>query len=215
MLKYLFPAVALISASSSAFAAVNVNTSPLSLAAPANTSVLVDFDSPLPTGFALAGGIVQNVSNSHGAEPAGDTSNYLSANSGDPATLSSTLGFRAVSLYWGSIDTYNTITLLGQFGQAIASYTGLQIYSPANGDQSSGATNRRVTFTTSGATSPIYGLGFASGQPAFEVDNVAFSSPVGGVPEPTTWAMMIGGLGLVGAGLRTRKGQSLGLMPVS
>jgi hypothetical protein len=38
-------------------------------------------------------------------------------------------------------------------------------------------------------------------------DNITFGSdrPGGAVPEPTTWAMMIGGLALVGASMRRRK----------
>lgn len=38
------------------------------------------------------------------------------------------------------------------------------------------------------------------------VDDFTFGSArIGGVPEPTTWAMMIAGFGLVGAGMRRRK----------
>lgn len=202
MSRLILTTLALLASSSSAYASVTVNSTALALAAPAGTSVLVDFDTPMPAGFTLTGGLVQNVSNDQGAEPAGDTSYYLSANPGDSATLMSATGFTEASLYWGSMDDYNTVTLLDKDGGTIASYTGAQVFSPANGDQSGAATNRHVDFTTSGLTSPIYGLEFQSSSPALEVDNVAFSAPVGGVPEPTTWGMMISGLGLVGAAMR-------------
>lgn len=213
MPKAILSAMILCTTGSSAFATVKVSSVAYGLAAPVHTDVLVDFDHRLPKGFTLAGGLIQDTSNSSGAEPAGDTTAYLSANPGDPAELMSASGFRKVSLYWGSIDGYNTITLLGKDGKSIQSFTGLQVFAPANGNQSVGSTNRRVTFTTSGLTSAIYGLEFQSTSPAFEVDNIAFMSPVrdckpiGSVPEPSTWAMMIGGLGLVGSSLRRSKKQ--------
>ena len=36
-------------------------------------------------------------------------------------------------------------------------------------------------------------------------DNITFGSDTPGVPEPATWAMMIGGFGLVGAAMRRRR----------
>ena len=200
--------LAFAASSTSAFAAVSTTSTDFGFAAPAGTSLLIDFDDPLPAGLTLTGGLVRNTDDGLGAEPAiaagvKETSYYLAADPGDPATLTSTTGFDEVSLYWGSIDTYNTLTLLDQAGDAIQSFTGLRIFAPANGDQFSASTNRRVTFTISGATSPIYGLKFQSSEPAFEVDNIAFLSPAP-VPEPASWAMMIVGLGLLGATLRRR-----------
>ncbi len=207
MSKLILSALVLCATSSSAFATVLVSSTPFALAAPANTNVLIDFDSAIPNNFSLTGGVIQSNSNGIGAEPAGDTSKYLTANSNNPATLLSTTGYNTVSFYWGSMDSYNTITLLDKNGNAIQSFTGLSVFTPANGDQSAGATNRRVTFTTTGGTSAIYGLEFQSGAPAFEVDNIAFTSPVpiGAVPESSSWAMMIGGLGMVGSSLRRSK----------
>lgn len=39
----------------------------------------------------------------------------------------------------------------------------------------------------------------------FAIDDVSFTAVAGAVPEPSTWAMMICGFGLVGASLRRRK----------
>jgi len=194
-------------ASTSAFAAVTVASTDFGFAPPAGADALVDFDSALPSSFSLSGGSVRNVDDSLGAFPAiapnvKESSYYLSANAGDAATLMSTQGYREVSLYWGSIDSYNTISLLDELGNAFQSYTGADIIAAANGNQFVSETNRRVTFATNGLTSAIYGLKFESSSPAFEVDNIAFS---GAVPEPTTWAMMIVGIGLVGGAMRRRQ----------
>lgn len=39
----------------------------------------------------------------------------------------------------------------------------------------------------------------------FAIDDASFTAVAAGVPEPATWAMMIGGFGLMGASLRRRK----------
>ena len=156
--------------------------------------------------------MVRNYSDGYGAEPSisptvRDTSNYLAVNSNDPATITSTTGYRGVSFYWGSIDSYNTVSLLDKLGNSFASYTGNQITYPADGNQSSSVTNRRVTFTTSGSTSPIYGVKLTSSSPALEIDNFKF---VAAVPETATWGMMILGFGVIGAVMRKQKKTSVG-----
>lgn len=205
MQKLLLSALVLCATGSTAFATVSFSSKSYGLNAPDHTNIIIDFENKMPTGFSLTGGRVRNVTDDVGAEPAGDASYYLAANPDDPAMLLSTSGFRTISLYWGSMDDYNSITLLDKNGKSIKSFTGLQISSPANGDRADKSTNRRVTFTTSGMTSPIYGLDFQSSTPAFEVDNIAFMTPGGEVPEPTTWTMMMGGLGLLGVSLRRSK----------
>jgi hypothetical protein len=110
-------------------------------------------------------------------------------------------GYRAVSLLWGSIDAYNTLSLLNQDGSVLQAFTGGQI-PPANGNQTEAATNRRVTFVSDAEA--IFGLRLESTRPAFEVDDIAVAQPV---PEPATWAMMIVGFGAIGGTLRTRRRQ--------
>ena len=189
----------------SASAAVSVSSEAFGLDDYSAASTVVNFESPLPpAGFTLTGGNVRNFSDGLGAEPAisqgvKESSYYLSANSYDPATITSVNGYKTLSFLWGSMDNYNKVSLLDKSGATIQSYIGGEVYQPANGDQGDASTNRRVTFTTDGSTSPIYGVKFESTSPAFEVDNVAFSSAV---PEPASWAMMIFGMGGVGGMLR-------------
>ncbi len=183
---------------------------PGSFAAPANAQSVINFNVGVPAG--LTGNyVIQSGSNGLGAQPFGsDGSRYLSvagsAPNGPSATLMFGGAYKTVSLYWGSVDTYNTLELLDTAGNLIGSvaastFTGIQVGPPANGGQGVGATNRRIYFTTSAGDSLIGGMRFRSTANSFEVDNIA----LGAVPEPATWAMMILGFGLVGAAMRSRR----------
>ena len=119
------------------------------------------------------------------AEPAGDTSNYLTV-----AGLSPVGGVQLTfdnpenyfGLYWGSLDTYNSISFYnGQ--QTVASYSGGDIANLtgliANGDQHSSSSNRYVNFNFGSASYDIVVLSTTSF--GFELDNIAFPDP----PSPT------------------------------
>ena len=109
-------------------------------------------------------------------------------------------------LFWGSIDSYNSIAFysgssatpfLTLFGNNLNAVPALGF----NGDQSGALTNAYVTFT---------GLSFdkivlASSSNSFEFDNISYGN-VGPVPEPSTWAMMI--LGFAGLGFVYRRRRS-------
>ena len=164
----------------------------------------ITFDSPTPAGFSVSGGSIRNYSDGMGAEPAiadgvRDSSNHLTANAANPAKITASKGYRDLSFYWGSMDNYHTVTLLAKDGSTIGSYIGGAVYQPANGNQGGASTNREVTYATTGSTPAIYGVQFSSTQPAFEVDNVRFSSAV---PESATWLMMILGFGAIGGVMR-------------
>lgn len=133
--------------------------------------------------------------------PPGGTVNSLYLTT--PAPGGSSTGFVDVELttaanyfgmYWGSMDSYNTLTFWNQ-GIKVGSFTGNQVTSPANGNQTSPITNQYVNF--SDFTFDQFRLesdGFA-----FEVDNIA----VAPVPEPGTFVLM--GLGLAGlVGMRKK-----------
>lgn len=174
-------------------------------------STVINFDDPLPAGFSISGGTIQSGTSAAHAAPGVlpgvyETTKYLSGNPNDSATITSTTGYRNVSIYWGSIDDYNTITFLDKLGNTIDSFTGSditdQIPATANGNQLAAETNRRVYFLAEATDPAIYGVRFESRSPAFETDNVSFS---GAVPEPSTWAMMILGFGVAGVQLRNRR----------
>lgn len=223
MSRFIFLALAFVATSGSAFATVPIPISPaphpinessvaFHLEAPAG-STNINFNYPLiPHGFKITGQYtIQKGSNGIGAEPAGDHSNYLTVNPGQIAEIKSTsVGYNTVSFYWGSIDSYNTVDILRADGSSLETFHGYDLVSSAldNGNQSDETSNQRVTFTTADAKDDIYGLQFTSSSPAFEIDNVAFSrhcKPVAALPESGTWAMMLGGFGLMGASLRRSK----------
>lgn len=168
-----------------------------------------DFPTGVPAGISVSGSgdafIVSDSESGQFAEPFGsDGSDYLAVLTGGTATILDTTntGYTGLSFYLGSIDTYNTFELLDNVGAVIASYTGSAFLGGPSGDQGLPTTNRLVSFTR-GATDPLFGgIRFSSSQNSAEVDNVRFNSPV---PEPTTWAMMLVGFGLLGASMRRRK----------
>lgn len=178
--------------------------------APANYSTSGTFTYNFDTRPAnLTDGTIVNpgvtVSGQH-AVPYGSDGGYLSVGptDGSPATLTLSGPITSISFLWGSVDTYNTLTLLGTSNPANSgnpyAFTGIDALNPANGYQGNGG-SVVVTLTLTGAdVNSITGLEFASSQNAFEVDSLNVS----GVPEPATWAMMIGGFGLVGMAMRRR-----------
>ena len=196
-------ATLLVSSVAFANAAVSLVSTNASLTgynfAPTSVATFDDVTTPLPTpspftsgGFVFtgAGGVVQGSVSGTYRTPSGDTTQYLTTgfdNSG-PSTKTETVNFGKtygkLGLYWGSIDAYNTLTFsLG--GVTVGTFTGNSLMPAPDG-----ATSKYANFSGS-----FDSISFMTTQPAFEVDNVA----VGGVPEPSTWAMMLigaGGLGL-------------------
>jgi hypothetical protein len=194
-------------------------------------STVVTFDSP------NAGGIVEtdtgtvgvytgNVANV-GAAPAGDTSMYESVGTGGQAVFDFA-GYLAshtvntVSIYLGSIDTYNTIYVLNKEGVSMGMITGSNLPA-ATGDQGASITNRRLYISNLGPD--FGGLEFTASAVAFEFDTIRASSTdwnpntpntnltlPSPAPEPATWALMLAGFGLMGAALR-RPGSRQPLAP--
>ena len=133
-------------------------------------------------------------SSAGGAQPLGTSGNYLSVlGSGtEDVTFSARSSF---SFFWGSLDTFNTITFDTTSGTQ--TFTGSQIATLAgDGVKATGCQvltdcNRYFTFTGNG--DQITGFSVSSSQNSFEFTNIS------AVPEPATWAMMI--LGFLGVGL--------------
>ena len=182
----------------------------------AGQTLIDDFNSTTPpSGVTLTGGFAYHTGTApnNSAAPAGDMTQYLyvsSALTPNNATLLFGQDYKKVSFYWGSIDKYNSVEVLGAGGITLLTMNGSQL-PPADGDQGKSITNRRVTYLA-GNGEAITGLRFISNGIAFELDDVAgvagtgSGSGGGTVPEPASWAMMVAGFGLVGFATRRRRG---------
>jgi hypothetical protein len=141
------------------------------------------------------------------APPPGDTapgSWYETVGGGSTATLFVAQGMTQFSMYMGSPDNFNHLALTFAGGGGSQTLTGQQIWCqnpsdpgcPAgNGNQANGFT---ITYTF--APSTVNTIVFSSDSNAFEFDKLAAV-----VPEPASWALMIGGFGLAGATLRASR----------
>ena len=183
------------------------------------SATTVNFDS-LPVGSSVSNFVVDNGSTKATynkgaiydssidgvtARPAFTNGNYLSVGISPeaqvgPATVSFSNPVNYYGFLWGSIDAYNTVLfdLMGGTQNSV-SFTGDDILFPADGIQGKPA---YFNFFATGAET-IRNITFLSSNNAFETANHAFS--VSSVPEPETYALMLAGLGLMGAVARRRK----------
>lgn len=178
----------------------------------------VDFTSGLPAGY------TENCADGNkdcGVIPAGiwvyptgDRKPYLGTGIGadsisiNLASVASSLGIKGsidyFGLYWGSIDTYNTLSFWDG-SHEVASFTGAQVAAAASSPVTFGTTSLFVNFFADGDTWTTIDL--TSSAPNFESDNHAFAGSMGSaVPEPATMALM--GLGLLAISLAFRRRNS-------
>lgn len=167
---------------------------------PANQTILFDFEGAAPAGLSGNYDLVTGSAPNLYAAPFGDATQYLTvprdlSTAPVSATLALGTGYKSLSFYWGSIDTYNSVSFYSG-ATLLGTVTGGTL-PPANGATGTGLTNRRVNFTFGGQTADS--ILFSSTNYAFELDNVA-----GAVPEPATWGLMLVGFGMVGAAARRR-----------
>lgn len=176
--------------------------------AAAGQSYVVTFDSAAAAGYTWSGNLTTATgSDSNAASPSDDGSRYgyVSSALNPNWALLSTPDLQSISFYWGSIDTYNTLEVLGAGGSLLLTLSGNTPgigVPPIDGDQHVNRTNRRI-FITADAGEVITGLRFTSTGVAFEFDD--FAATAAAVPEPATWAMLIAGFGLVGFAARRRR----------
>jgi hypothetical protein len=144
--------------------------------------------------------------------PNGDTSKYLAIGiNNQPGSVTiSGLDLKYLGFDWGSIDSYNTVTLTLSDGSTQV-FTGCGILSPAPCVQNSGQ-DRYINFQVVGLGA-ITGLQLSSTFAALEVDNFAIINQTGAppVPETSTWLMMILGFFGVGFVAYRRKGSAMQL----
>jgi hypothetical protein len=138
----------------------------------------------------------------NGAPPANSIPSgtpYLSVLGGGSATYAFAGEVSAFEFDWGSVDSYNTLTINSTGADPII-VPGLSFPNAANGNQVDPGTNG--LFRVAGTAGEHFtSVTFSSSQNSFEVDNLA----VAGVPEPASWALMILGFGGAGAVLRGQR----------
>lgn len=194
----------LLLASAVAFAgsaqALTITSSPLDVAPAKGEKVVFDFDGGAPVaGYSYTGGMIfANSVDGVAAAPAGDTTPFLAIQGGQTATFTFAHAIKSFSIYIGSVDSYNSLQFTGP-GYDSGVFSASVLPGGDNGNQVAGDTNRRFFFTFNGEQS-VKTVTLASSGNSFELDNIA----VANVPEPTTWAMLVGGFGLVGFARRRK-----------
>ena len=134
-------------------------------------------------------------------QPAGDSSNYVFAQQGGSVTLKFTNDLNSVTIYWGSPDSYNTITL-GNGDVITGSMVAAALGFTANGS------NANSTWVKIADTVAFDSFTARSSQPAFEFD---MAGSVGAVPEASTWGMLV--LGFAGLGYAASRRNANGRLP--
>ena len=106
-----------------------------------------------------------------------DSTNYLSIGGGATETITFATSKNAFGMYWGSVDSYNTIKFYDG-ATLVASYSGADI-SPllASGNQGSFTANGYVEFVSMHSFNKVV---LSSSSNAFEIDNIS----AGNVPAP-------------------------------
>jgi len=130
---------------------------------------------------------------SYAAAPYGpsgaDTTQYEAVTGSQTINFASTHNY--LGLWWGSIDTYNSISFYNG-SNLVKTFTGSDISSDPHGSWTNPSANMYVNFV---GMSDFDKIVLTSGSPAFEFDNLAVNNSAP-VPEPGTMALL--GIGMAG-----------------
>ncbi|HEX3367287.1 PEPxxWA-CTERM sorting domain-containing protein [Phenylobacterium sp.] len=173
-------------------------------------TMIDNFDSISPAfGFTVSGGTLATGTSGTAAAPPGDATQYEAVETDSPFTITDTLGsLTRISFYMGSPDATDglinrlSVTVNGGLGPIVL--TGTDIWGGPGNQVGDGNQNDGFLITYTFSPQTVHSLTFSqSGGPAFEFDNLAAA-----IPEPASWALMIGGFGLAGASLRAKRRQA-------
>jgi hypothetical protein len=203
-MKIVAAAIAAMLAASAAHAVTFTSTPGPDSGIGPGQKVVVDFTNPNAAGYTWSAGVIAtNTGTISGtaAAPLGDATKYgyVSTKLSSSFATLSTPHLKSISFYWGSIDTYNYLDVLGPGNSVLLTIQGTD-FPQSNGAQDLSITNRRV-FINAGAGQRITGLKFRAEGVAFEFDTIAADA----VPEPQAWALLIAGFGLVGLTARRQR----------
>lgn len=140
------------------------------------------------------GGDVLSSSTSSSTEPVGTIGNYLSDLGTHTTKVSFVTGESFVSFLWGTPDAYNQLLVNDTL------FTATSLSFPS--DAGIAGTGKYVAFTAS-AGELITSLTFTNSPAVNSFETANYS--IAPVPEPETYALMLGGLGLVGWISRRRR----------
>ena len=167
----------------------------LATASASSASISVNFQQGYgPLTQSGNGAIVAGNSSGNYAKPFGATGRYYVTYAGSSSLSLNTSGiFTRVSFLHGSVDSYNSLQILGLNGNVLktVNYVG-------NGYQGASNTFYRSYYVAK----PIRSVKFISGSNSFEIDDLKFSNSI---PEPETWAMLVVGFGFIGYAARKTK----------